>query len=324
MRPAENSSVAPGPPPSADLVDTPELRDELECPLCGYSLRGLSGTSPEPGTKADAKPEADGRARWILCPECGHPCYWRQLLRARQFRQDYLFEHHPRRNVWSFFRTLFAGLRPKRFWSSLNAGHEIRPRRLLLYWAATSLLIVLSCVVGRYAIELIGTVNQDRLFPRRIVRGTTPAFLGFFQSSDLEFELSLIGVVWPWVTFVVLLIFQASMRRARLRTGHVLRCVVYTGDVFVWVGVVAVLLQIAQWAWSGFIHQSDQQERARLAAAGAAVLVVAATYRLAVAYRNYLRFDHAIATAVASQVMVVVFLITAFALAARQFYWLFM
>ena len=86
-----------------DLIDTPEARDALCCPLCGYSLRGLRATqtaaqaAPEPAPP----PELQAPERtWARCPECGYPCHWRLLLHARQFSHPYLFEHHPRRKLW--------------------------------------------------------------------------------------------------------------------------------------------------------------------------------------------------------------------------------
>ena len=86
--PALVPGVWPAPPP----VDTPEARDALDCPLCGYSLRGLAAAVPhEP-----------------RCPECGYSFEWFGLLQAREFHHPYLFEHHPRRNLWSFARTLLS------------------------------------------------------------------------------------------------------------------------------------------------------------------------------------------------------------------------
>src|SRR5688500_14282446 len=107
------AAAAVGPAIAPPPVDTPEARDELDCPLCGYSLRGLSAAVPE-------SPR---------CPECGYRFQWPELLAARQYLHPYLFEQHPERNVRSFLRTLFGGLRPRRFWASLHAAHAVRPRR---------------------------------------------------------------------------------------------------------------------------------------------------------------------------------------------------
>jgi hypothetical protein len=109
------------------------------------------------------------------------------------------------------------------------------------------------------------------------------------------------------------------MRRARLRTGHVFRCVVYSGDIFVWVGAVAVFLQVANWLFRHDFGPEGQTLRLELAALAAAILNTVATYRLGVAYRDYLHFDRPWAAVVAIQV-VVTLLLAAFAGASREFY----
>src|SRR4051794_2250110 len=101
--PSEVAVLPPqGLPPAPPPVDSPEARDELDCPLCGYSLRGLAAAVPDAPR----------------CPECGYRFEWAELLVARQHRHPYLFEQHPERNARSFLRTLLGGLRPARFWSS--------------------------------------------------------------------------------------------------------------------------------------------------------------------------------------------------------------
>src|SRR5206468_1928546 len=55
---------------------------------------------------------------------------------------------------------------------------------------------------------------------------------------------------WPWLTFFALMIFRFSMSRARVRTIHVLRCVLYSYDVVLWAGVILlVVLPLAGWAF---------------------------------------------------------------------------
>ena len=85
------------------------VRDAVRCPLCDYDLRGL------------AEPR---------CPECGYRFVWEDLTDPTRRRHPYLFEHHPRRNFWSFRRTFIAGLRPRRFWSTLYPAQLSRPSRL--------------------------------------------------------------------------------------------------------------------------------------------------------------------------------------------------
>jgi hypothetical protein len=84
-------------PPAPDWVSS---RD-LHCPLCEYNLRGL--TEPR-------------------CPECGYRFQWAELIDEKLKLHPYLFEHHPRRNVRSFWKTAVGGLQPGRFWTKLHAG----------------------------------------------------------------------------------------------------------------------------------------------------------------------------------------------------------
>jgi hypothetical protein len=96
---------------------------ELHCPLCEYNLRGL--TEPR-------------------CPECGYVFTWAELLDSNRLKHSYLFEHHPKHNVWSFVRTLTGGLRPRRFWRTLNPAMPSRPGRLALYAVLVTFLLVMT------------------------------------------------------------------------------------------------------------------------------------------------------------------------------------
>src|SRR5437763_172018 len=117
------TSVIPSSAPEIEDASQPPdwatLPRELHCPLCEYNLRGLT------------------EAR---CPECGHRFNWRELEQERDRQHPYLFEHHRRRNVWSFFRTLSASLRPRRFWVELQPLHRPNPRRLVIYWLGAATL----------------------------------------------------------------------------------------------------------------------------------------------------------------------------------------
>ena len=79
--------------------DWSAIHEDVLCPLCDYNLRTLV----EP-----------------RCPECGYTFEWRDLLDPARRVHPYLFEHHPRRNAWSFVRTAVNGLSPLSFWSSLR------------------------------------------------------------------------------------------------------------------------------------------------------------------------------------------------------------
>jgi hypothetical protein len=116
------------------------LQDDVKCPLCDYDLRGQ--TEPR-------------------CPECGYRFDWSDLTDPAKKVHPYLFEHHPRRNVWSFLRTFFGGLLPARFWSSLKPSQPSRPRRLVVYWLVTSLLVPLGYAV-MFAYTVVAYAPEHR------------------------------------------------------------------------------------------------------------------------------------------------------------------
>lgn len=288
------------------VIDTPAERDELCCPLCDYSLRGLATSEPQ-----------------ARCPECGYAFEWEQLLRARQHRHPYLFEHH--RTVRSFVRTLLAGLRPRRFWSSLNAGHEGRPVWLAVYSLLVTGLVAFSLVMGHFVAVGFTLFRRNRAlnhFNLSPVSPLPPAPEFFSEAwearrSEADFEKLMIAVcvMWPWLTLAALMVFQASMRRARIKPVHVLRCVVYCGDAFIWAGVAL--------AFAGAVGVMDPYpDYGAIRPIAACVLVVmgVAAYRLGVAQARYLRFERPWAIAVASQVIYVLAITTLMALFYSEFW----
>src|SRR5580658_4321591 len=106
--------------------DWEALEKDVNCPLCDYNLRGL------------AEPR---------CPECGFQFDWLELLYAEQNRHPYLFEHQPKRNIWSFWKTFWADCRPRRFWRELSPVHVVRINRLLIYWLLANGILLLPVVL---------------------------------------------------------------------------------------------------------------------------------------------------------------------------------
>ena len=298
----EPTFPATGPPAAPPVIDTPAGRDALSCPLCGYSLRGLA------------------HAEAPQCPECGYQFAWPELLRARQNRHRYLFEHHPGRNLWSLIGTLGGGLVPRRFWSSLNGGHEIRAKRLLLYWAIVAAVILLSGFGGTFVANGIKLYRVNLALTQMGVVGASaplPPAPDFFRivllysvdENNLEAYLLVAALAWPWLTLASLMVFQASMRRARVRPGHVLRCVIYAGDVFIWWGLLLVLRALADWISMTRDYWDDTQAVQQTTGAFL-FMAIPAVYRLGVAYRRYLRFDRPWLTVLASQVVVFLIYVT--------------
>ncbi len=309
-RATENTFVPSCDPPP----DWNDRKDELHCPMCEYNLHGLI----EP-----------------RCPECGYRFTWAEMLDARVRLHPYLFEHHPESNFRSFWRTARGGFRPAKFWSTLHAGMPSRPRRLLLYWCLAMLLASLL-IVGLYigtSIETHRNMEAIRAFYSRNVKPTLnspysqawldrvapvptlPRLLkGAFVDRDFRavLALTIIGMLWPWFTFLALMIFRISMRRARIQSIHVLRCVLYSFDVGLWLGPILLVTSVAGAIWMNmrtptavnypfwWNYIPSIPDQAHLLTA--LVLGIAA-WRLAVAYKRYLKFDHSFAAVLASQVI---------------------
>jgi hypothetical protein len=177
----------------------------------------------------------------------------------------------------------------------------------------------------RNAIRPYGSLDAllDDAFPRnpRARFYYHPGWGGPAALNDVAFAL----LAWPWLTFVTLLLFRFSMRRARIRPAHVLRCVLYSFDAVLWAGVVAAVAVVPEvlgprtWPsrgrqdWPEVLdmllgpYLQDPVTKAVLIAA--ALLLPFMAWRLTVAYRQYLRFDRPAATVLASQVIVLLALI---------------
>ncbi|HOM49955.1 MAG TPA: hypothetical protein PLE87_01720 [Phycisphaerae bacterium] len=244
--------------------DWASVTDEIRCPLCEYNLRGLI----EP-----------------RCPECGYPFSWSEVLDAARHHHPYLFEHHGRTPFRSFWRTVWGGRRPRVFWTDLYPAQKIHPRLLLLYW-------LITLVPGFVAVFLISLfITQFRVL------------VALEQMFDDDFAFVWITLSWPWLVFLSLLIFRWSMHRAKVSTGHVLRCIVYSHDAFFWAGLFSsvllagLLIQIA--LVPGFNMAAVPNMLPPVMVGSVLGLVLAhlvAIWRLYRAYQLYMRFDHVWAT----------------------------
>jgi hypothetical protein len=263
----------------------------LACPLCDYSLRGL--TTPR-------------------CPECGYSFDWDELRNQTKYH-PYLFEHAVRRRVRSFFKTLWHGLWPWRFWQDVRPTHEVFESRLGVYWAAIMLLSVLA--FASPAIHFAVRLCRERYYDANLTYATSPWYPEQAAAVGVLATVGALYVFWPWLTFAVLMIFRISMRRARIRPEHVERCVIYSFDA---AGVLAPLVLLAAVAHGLLGGEPGQglngrdpfalmpvSEDARLTLIACVFgLVAFGGVRLAVAYRRYLRFPHAGWVVLATQVIV--------------------
>ena len=316
-------------PPDPAGPDWATLREDIRCPLCDYDLRGL------------AEPR---------CPECGYAFQWDELLDSAKRLHPYLFEHHPRRNLWSFRRTLLGTLNARQFWARFRPTQPGSVRRLVLYWliGALPLLAALAVWNAHRLVEYDREVKSQRAMTQVILRldpdwltNSTPQFRSaaeydeainplpprwaFFNKAFREqeprpFDKWLIAwLAWPWLTFLALMVFGFSMRRARVRPVHVLRCVLYSFDAVFWLGLVTIAVLAQQWwarqmvAGIGQLSTDEQMlfqrffvanEATTVICVGGLALVPFMAWRLTTACRTYLRFDRPAATVLASQLIV--------------------
>jgi len=266
--------------------------EEITCPLCGYNLRGL------------AEPR---------CPECGYRFAWSEVL-DRSHIHPFLFEHHPERNFRSFWRTLFAGLNPIRFWRSVLPTHEPKAWRIVIYWVL-GVVLMLGGVLGAGIAAAVWEFRDSRSYPSSILLPTLSSadiVRTMFETNRgrvlaVVASLAAILAIWPWLTVAILSIFRISMRRARVRQSHVLRCVIYSFDGGPWAGLIACLGFLIVPPLSGdIVHLNDT---CGWIVCIAAILWFIMSIRLAIAYRNYLKFDHPIATVAVAQFIAVLTLL---------------
>jgi hypothetical protein len=268
------------------------------------------------------------------CPECGYRFVWDELRDPARRLHPYLFEHHPENNVGALLRTFAGGMRPRRFWRVLYPTQPSDPRRLVIYWAVIASVWLVACAAYfGWTIFLVDAQNRANrtvsvrwLGPNeraQIIQNygsvqrwleisypTLPQFrlLGYVWNSYWMRPAMLTAfciVAWPWLTLAALMVFQVSMRRAKVKPIHVMRCVIYSADALVLLLLAlapSLLSNVVRGRW-GTLFLSGMFE---IRLTGYALLFAATviTYRLWIAYRFYLRFEHALATVLASQVMV--------------------
>jgi len=113
----------------------------VQCPRCGYDLRG------EVASWRDACPLA-GR-----CGECGLAFGWPELLSSTVGLPAWVVEFAPAaRLTGATVRTMAGPLRPWRFWTSVRMTHPLRGRRLAWHVAMLLAVAYLLFVAGHVTV----------------------------------------------------------------------------------------------------------------------------------------------------------------------------
>jgi hypothetical protein len=305
------------------IPEAPVSADDLLCPLCDYDLRGQI----EP-----------------RCPECGYTFEWEDLRDPARRKHKYLFEHHPERNIRSFIRTTVGGLLPRRFWTGLLPSQPSRPRRLAIYALVIALAGVLP--IALYALREVtaawteassvrrqwkeylatgpGTQMTQQRFPGQSIPkildqlAPRPSLGAILRQTKIGRMLSYLVVVQAlpilWIAFTLasLTLLQVSLYNARMRQIHLVRCVVYCADAFLWSQLLLaamLLIFILRTITANRIGRmsvwwNDDDLVLGAFAWGFAALWPVFCYRLIIAFKKYLHFSHPISTILLTQLLV--------------------
>lgn len=305
------------------MPDWSSQPEEICCPLCDYNLRGL--TEPR-------------------CPECGYQFEWANILDPTQRIHAYLFEHYPKRNIWSFVKTVLGSANPFAFWRSLHPYQPSNVRRLFLFWVLCVVIAVIPFLTAAVpfiadyprevarsrsaelaslqksysmrtsVINQFGTVERylDRLYPPINSKHFYLQLQNGLKRQPMLMLLPFLMLIWPWGTFLILLIFRQSMSRAKINIAHVMRCVLYSDGVlyaaFILTGPILLLVLLAMTNLPPGMTMEVHLSRMvvlfmKLSCLAAPILWMFAFWRLIVAYQRYLRFPHAVATIISTQII---------------------
>ncbi len=261
--------------------------EQLKCLHCDYHLYGLSETR---------------------CPECGENFSWDAVLADYYRRQKPLFEYRWReRPIKSFFSTWLRAMRPKKFWSKLDIHDPPQPTAIGVM-VFSMVVVFFLCFVCMSTLSMwfwqgtwywqtgrIGTGIWFSMLPQ--------LFMDSINSSDL-FSTMLTLIVWIVMSFVSLLVFQQSMKRYKVLTVQVFRVWAYSMPIFP-ILVCTITFLITYWM---IITNSWYYTEVDFLAG--MVMFISAIRALQIAYRDYLKMDHSLGVAIASQTIAILSTLT--------------
>ena len=287
--PAKQSRPLP-----ADAPDWSAIPYDVLCPLCEYNLRGLIESR---------------------CPECGYRFDWPEVLNPNRQPHPYLFEHHPKHNLWSYRQTVNGAGRPKRFWTSLHPTQSSRPWRLLVYamiglWLLVAVGLCFACIPAIVDIQRMMTQSSLRPAPWSTIGQMLASGLARRRFSSAVLLVTLIPACWTLLSLGTLMILQFSLRRGKLRNIHLVRSAIYAADpgawarvlILLWMVLVLLLMIDTPIVLVDYLTKWVGRDWGIMQALG--LCAVWTTWRLRQACRYYLRFTWPTATAVLTQTVV--------------------
>ena len=315
--------TAPAPQTVAPVPEWERISEAIHCPLCDYDLRGLiEPRCPECGFKFqwpdlldptlrrhpfifEHHPERNLWSAWKTCTAMLRPKgFWTSLHPTQPSRPGRLFRYW----LWpvlltigwtlavSTAATIYANRRDAKlisvtrakeiaFWKAVEAATDERDKKLA------------AEIIKDYG-SIDAYLNQVYPAPQGGFE-QMPLMLRYLAQS-LPFAFIVWG--WPWASILSLLIFSISMRKRRVRAAHVMRTVIYSQDLFVLIVAAWFALPILETLWPLQLNSVLLFGQPM----GLLLFVVALglfIYRMTIAYKYYLQFDHPFLTVLASQIV---------------------
>lgn len=329
---AGNRTIPVDPEPVA-APDWDHLSADIECPLCRYNLRGLvQPRCPECGYAFDWLDLLDVSRRkhpylfehhpnqniWSFFKTLGGGLlpkrFWKQLKPSQPGDASRLvlywccsillvgwivvlaFAWHTYQIDTIARRQRNAGLR------QLQALVASQGPSALRGYSSTQAAIDANYPVfpqGRFMKIAISDFMAQPWNSRFGARWGFSGWLPLEGMGTAVVKATMLYSLWPWLTFAVLMIFQGSMRRAKVQPIHVARTVLYSCDA-AWLLVLLCGVWLPYLTPRRFLWQFDET---RLILLCALVIAVFTAWRLSRAYQHYLQFDRPVWTVVSAQVI---------------------
>jgi hypothetical protein len=194
-----------------------------------------------------------------------------------------------------------------KFWGTLDPVQRLRVSRLIEYWLVGAVAAALPALVGAVEAVLHG-LRWRRPRPGKLIEYVVQT-LGGARSIRWAAVASLLLALFPLFNFLALMVFRQSMRQRRVQAAHVLRCAIYSGDVILWYAISSSAAILC-------FNASPTADLVALLAGGALLAGFVNLVRLRTAYSIYLKFDHSLATVIASQIVVALAIFTLLAYAS--------
>jgi hypothetical protein len=201
------------------------------------------------------------------------------------------------------------------------------PGRLFSYWFIVALvfLLAMAAVVGwtvvdfnvtQWGTPIVSSVPSQLGPSPWPAPPSPPALVPYYSFVWPDWDpssiilLTSIMLAWPWLSFCALHLVGISMRQAQIRSVHILRAVVYSWDIVLWVALFTLAAGILE-STAMILTRSSRLlpfSESTLLLAAWAIPIPVFIYRMLVAYSVYLRFRHAISVVLLTQLVVILFI----------------